>query len=360
MRATAMAILVALCLHTLVTAGQAADFASAAAAVRTAMAQRDLPGAKQKLDELKLAAATESEKQVADRLDLLYGYLFDFWKSVHEGGQKLLGAEEIVIGQKRVAVVEYDAAAGKLVLRVDGENKRYTLFDMPPRIAITLSEQVLKKGAPQNEAFIGTFLAMDGRGDRKLAEAAWQRAQQGGVDVKSLLPELAVPLPAAATIQLPTLTPQTALLLRPQAWQLVLQDDKGWKRSPLGKQGVQNTQGRLEVETPEGAEGVWLVFARKMPSSFGMRIYFADLPAGQRLGLMNSKAESLTDASVALPTGLAKVEFGRRSGKLLCRINDQEQEVTISDEKLAQTNGTLGISLPAGVKVEIAGCELAP
>src|SRR5687768_15269642 len=84
----------------------AAEFDDLAAAVRTAMAQRDLPGAKTKLDKLKTAAATEAEKVTADRLDLLYGYLFDFWKSVHAGGQKLLGAEEIVIGGKQVAVVE--------------------------------------------------------------------------------------------------------------------------------------------------------------------------------------------------------------------------------------------------------------
>lgn len=360
MRARILGWMLVLVFAVVVPSVPAAEFDELAAAVRTAMAQRDLPGAKAKLDQLKVAVATAADKQTADRLDLLYGYLFDFWKSVHEGGQKLLGAEEIVIGDKRVAVVEYDAAAGKLVLRVDGENKRYTLFDMPPRIALTLSEQVLKKGAPQNEAFIGTFLAMDSRGDRKLAEAAWQRAQAGGVDVKALLPELMMPLPAAATIQLPKLTPQTAAMLRPQFWQLTVKDDKGWKRAPLGKHGLQNTQGRLEIVTPEGADGVWLLFGRKLPGNFGVRLYFSDLPKGQQLGLFNDKAAALTDAVIELPAGIVKVELARRAGAFVCRINDEEKTVTIADDKLAKTNGTLGLSLPVGVKVEIAGCEFAP
>lgn len=324
------------------------------------MAQRDLPGAKEKLDELKMAAATQAQKDTADRLDLLYGYLFDFWKSVHAGGQKLLGAEEIVIGDKRVAVVEYDAGAGKLVLRVDGENKRYTLFDMPPRIALTLSEQVLKKGAPQNEAFIGTFLAMDARGDRKLAEESWQRAQLGGVDVKSLLPELQVPLPAAATIRLPQLTPQTAALLRPQMWQLATHDGTVWKRGALGKQGLQNAQGRLEVETPSSAKQVWLIFGRKLPTNFGVRIYFSDLPEGQKAGLFNHTVEGFTDAEIDLPSGLVKLELARRGGEWMCRINDEEKAIKVVDDKLAKANGSLGVSLPPGAKVEVAGCELAP
>jgi hypothetical protein len=335
-----------------------AEFDDLAAAVRIAMAQRDLPRAKEKLDALKAATETEAQRVTSERLDMLYGYLFDFWKSVHSGGQKLLGAEEIMIGTKQVAVVEYDAVAGKLVLRSEGENKRYTLFDMPPRVALTLSEQVLKKGAPENEAFIGTFLAMDAKGDRKLARAAWDRAQAGGVDVKALTPELEVPLPGAAKIELPKLTPQTATTLRPQFWQLGTKDDKGWKRAPLGKQGIQNAQGRLEVAVPEGKDA-WLLFGRKLPANFGVRMFLVDTPAGQKLGLFNEKAETLTDVAIDLPEGTVKVEFARRGGEWLCRINDEERALEPMDKDAAKISGTLGLSLPAGAKVVIAGCEFA-
>jgi hypothetical protein len=338
----------------------AADFAEQAAEVRTAMARRDLPGAKMKLAELKEAAKSDAEKATADRLDLMYGYLFDFWKAVHAGGQSLVGAEEIMINNKPVAVVEYDVAAGKLVLRTEGQNKRYTLFEMPPRVALTLAERVLKKGAPENEAYIGTFLAIDARGDRKLAREAFERAKKGGVDVKDLLAELEIDLPAAATIELPKLTPQTAAFLRPQLWQVAAKDAKGWKKTALGKQGVQNANGQLEVAAPESAEAVWVTFAKKAPANFGVRIYFADLPQGQKFGLFNEKAEGAADAYVELPKGIVKVEFARRSGDFHLRINDADQKLTIADADAAKTSGIFGFTLPPGGKCAIAGCEFAP
>jgi hypothetical protein len=338
----------------------AADFAEQAAEVRTAMARRDLPGAKEKLAALKEAAKSDEEKATADRLDLMYGYLFDFWKAVHEGGKSLVGADEIMIGDKLVAVVEYDVGAGKLVLRSEGQNKRYTLFEMPPRVALTLAQRVLKKGAPQNEVFIGTFLAIDARGDRKLAGEAFERAKKGGIDVKDLLAELAIELPAAATIEIPKLTPQTAAYLRPPMWQLALQEEKGWKRSALGKQGVQNASGQLEVAVPESADAAWLVFARKAPANFGVRIYLIDLPEGQKFGLFNEKAADAADAFVELPKGIVKVEFARKSGEFHCRINDAEQKVTITEADAAKAGGFLGLSLPPGAKCVMAGCEFAP
>src|SRR5688500_17696818 len=87
---------------------QAADFNELADELRAALAQRDLPTAQAKLEEVKAAATTDKEKDVAERLDLLHGYLFDFWKAVHAGGRKLQGADELGIGDKRTAVVEYD------------------------------------------------------------------------------------------------------------------------------------------------------------------------------------------------------------------------------------------------------------
>ncbi|HTN75184.1 MAG TPA: hypothetical protein VL096_08055 [Pirellulaceae bacterium] len=334
-----------------------AEFAELAAEARTAMAQRDLPTAKKKLEELKAAAVSNEEKTTAERLDTLNAYLFDFWKAVHSGGNTLQGTDELVIGDKRVAVVEYDEVAGLLILRVEGVNKRYTLKEMPPRVAITLASQVLKKDAPVNQAFIGTFLAMDSRGDRKLAREAWDKAAKGGTDIKDLLPELDIPLSGAATLQIPALTPATAGALRPQFWSLMQNNGKAWKPLDASKVARQDTSGRLEIAAPaEPAGAAWFTFKRKLPASFGVRIYLVDLPAGQKFGLFNGK-DAESDASIELPTGTVKIEFARQAGELICRINDEEKTFTAIDKEAAKTNGNMGFTLPAGGKCFIAGCE---
>lgn len=336
----------------------AAEFADLASELRLAMAQRNFPLAAKKLAEVKEAAQSADEKVTAERLDLLHSYLFEFWKSVHAGGAKLQGTDELEVGEQRVAVVEYNEEEGKLILRVEGQNKRYTLKELPSRLALVLSSQVLKKGAPENEAYIGTFLAMDGRGDRQMARDAWERATKGGVDVKTLLPELDIDLPAGANIRVPSLTPETAAALRPQFWSLMQPTDKGWKPLELNKLASQNTSGQLEIKLPDDAKPTnWVVFKRKLPPNFGLRMYLQDLPAGQKLGLFLGKDREC-DAHIDLPAGLVKVEFARQQGKLICRINDKEQEVTI-DDAAAKNNGTLGFTLPSGSTCVIAGCEFA-
>lgn len=341
-------------------AQDAKSFDEIAQELRTTMAQRKVAEAKTHLEALRTAATTDAEKQTLERLDHLHGYWLEFWKAVHEGGVKLQGADELMIGDKLVSIVEYDAAAGRLVLRVEGQSKRYTLFDMPPKVALTLAEQVLRKGAPQNETFIGAFLAMDGRGDRQLAREAWQRAQRQGIDVAYLLPELNEKLPAAATVVLPQLTAETAKFLRPAFWQLAQHKNKRWKKASLGRQGVQNAQGQLEVTAPGDVDAAWIVFGRKAPANFGVRIYLSELPEGQKFGLFNDKAEAAADVTVDLPSGVAKIEFARRDGKFVCSINNEVQDVTIHNAAAVKTSGLLGFSLPADAKVIVAGCEFQP
>jgi hypothetical protein len=117
--------------------------------------------------------------------------------------------------------------------------------------------------------------------------------------------------------------------------------------------------GRLEIQLPDDARGAQISFLRKMPASFGLRMYLVDLPAGQTFGLLSESGEQTFDAAVELPTGLVKIEFARQAGKFLCRINDVETEVTLADEKAAKSADWLAFSLPPGVKVVIAGCEFA-
>jgi hypothetical protein len=174
--------------------------------------------------------------------------------------------------------------------------------------------------------------------------------------VKSLLPELEVPLPAAATIQLPQLTPQTAALLRPQFWQLASAGDKGWTRDEVTKIAAQNEQGRLEIKLPEDAGATWIVFARKAGANFGIRLYLTGVPRGQQFGLLDAK-DTTPAATVDLPAGTVLVELARQRGEFICRINGEDAKLTIADEKAAKAATTFGLTAPAGAAITLAGLE---
>ena len=154
------------------------------------------------------------------RLTLLHAYLEDFWKSVDEGAKSLQAVEELKIGDVLVSVVEYQP--GLLVLRVKGENKRYTVKTLPAKVALTLAERVLKPDDPQNKVFFGTFLLMDGKGDREVARKLWSEAQQAKIDVSALLPELGTAPPASLPVEIPPLTSIMRKLLTPASWALRL------------------------------------------------------------------------------------------------------------------------------------------
>ncbi len=168
--------------------GQAADADGLLDEIRAAMADRDLNVAKAKLEEAAKVNGSEEFTSQRERLRLLYDYLEGFWKSVDEGAKSLQAVEELMIGDVRVAVVEYQP--GLLVLRVKGENRRYTVKTLPAKVALTLAERVLKPDAPENKVFFGAFLAMDGKGDREVARKLWSEAQQAKINVSALLPEL--------------------------------------------------------------------------------------------------------------------------------------------------------------------------
>src|SRR5262245_17150095 len=118
MRVSVMLVSSLVCLLALICGQvQAAEFKDLANELRLAMAQRNFPLAAKKLAEVKEAAKTDAEKEVAGRLNLLHDYLFEFWKMVHAGGTQLQGTEEITVGDISFVVVEYSADEGRLVLR---------------------------------------------------------------------------------------------------------------------------------------------------------------------------------------------------------------------------------------------------
>src|SRR5690606_15034363 len=137
---------------------------------RAAMAARDLPGIKTKLE-----AAAKWKGQTAydnelHRLEQLGDYLTQFWKAVDRAGRTMQATtiRELTISGKVCAFVEYEN--GTLVIRVEGQNRSYTLQNMPPAVALAVAQQELDPKIANNKVFFGAFLAMDGKGDRKIAQ----------------------------------------------------------------------------------------------------------------------------------------------------------------------------------------------
>lgn len=344
------------------TSGADAEtFAAVAARARIAMAHRDLAASGAALGRLGGLATTADERATAARLVAIQERLERFWKTVHEGGKALTGTEEVTIGKAHVAIIEYDAAEGRLVLRVRGQTKRYTSIDMPIPVAATLSDIALRKGTPASGELLGAIYAMDADGDRDLARRHWTEAQAGGVDTTALLVELDTPLPAAARVRVPDVTPAAEAVLDPRQWSFQVPAGDDWRRVPLGDRGTITPQRRLEVAAPEDGPTVWLTLGRKLPATFSFRIYLLALPAGQACGIFTGGAgEAAVAASARLPDDAIEVEFSRQAGAITCRVNGEDCPVQISDEKVARVQGLFAISLPAGSRVTLAGFETAP
>jgi hypothetical protein len=331
-----------------------AEQVSALKEIRAAMAGRDLPGLAKKIAAAQeLKGAVEFVEEL-NRLQLLAKYVQTFWEAVDQGAMKSLNAGELDVDGKLVSVVDYDRRL--FVIRSEGENKRYTLETIPPKLALVLSQWELPKTNAQNKVCFGAFLAMDGKGDRRIARQYWQEAASAGGDVKGLLPELEIAL-AAAPIALPELTPAVRNALNPAQWQLRIKQETKTTREPLGKGGDNSSEGWLQIE-PAEQDDVQVVNKNRVSGDFSCRVYLDGVVAGQSFGLYPA-LPSETPVVVALPEGRVKVELLRKKGLYYCRVNDQDVELKPSEKSAEKLAGYLGVSLSTKAKLVIASFEFA-
>ncbi|PQO25114.1 hypothetical protein C5Y96_26820 [Blastopirellula marina] len=94
-----------------------------------------------------------------------------FWQAVSSRLTKLPADSELDVNGTMIRVVESDA--NRLVIRMNGENRRYTLADIPAGLAKFLAEQELPTQA-ETKKIIGAFLLVtpDGGADRAREEFA--------------------------------------------------------------------------------------------------------------------------------------------------------------------------------------------
>jgi hypothetical protein len=161
------------------------------AAARRAMWSRDLAAARRHLDDAAAVARTPTERTEVERVGKLLDSLTAFWTAVREAAGRLDASHEIRVGDTMVMVVE--AGAERLVFRAAGENRAFRVEELPQGLAVALAEQVLPTGQAATDLCVGSFLAIDRRGDRHDARTRWERA---GADGRALLIELTLAPPA--------------------------------------------------------------------------------------------------------------------------------------------------------------------
>ncbi len=324
--------------------------------IRAAAGARDMAAMNLKLaDGTKLKGEEKFDAELA-RLDELCEYLEKFWGAVDKGAKSLDGTEELMIGEQLVAFVEYEN--GTLVLRVQGQNRQYTQKSLPPKIALTLAQLIMKPEAAANKIFFGSFLVLDSKGDPAQARKMWDEAAAGGIDVKHLLPELEAerPLPP---VEIPPLSVAMRNLLAEKNWSLRVKGEKGWVRRPLEKSAEQTEEGRLVLRHPADAtESIQIVNKRAMSGDFSVRLILQNVQKGQTLGLFAADGQEVGYV-VQLPAGTMFIKFGRQAGELKCLIAGKPSEIKPLGKATPRMAGILAITLPPGTECTLAAWEFA-
>ena len=154
---------------------------------RNFLTERNIPAAKQSLMEATKIVELDAHKLKLDRLTQLVELSETFWQSVQNQLQELQSDEVITVKETIANVVEY-TPDGLLILRVGGENKRYTMANMPAGLAKYFATRQMAEGDPNGKAIIGAFLLLEPNADVAEVRSLWQESMLAGVDLQSLMP----------------------------------------------------------------------------------------------------------------------------------------------------------------------------
>jgi len=170
-------------------------FTRAVADARTALTDRDLAAASKYVQLASAEVRTPENHDQVDRLETMLDNLIQFWNGIRASMVKLQAAEEIVIRDTRVVVV--DGSRDRLTVKAEGRVRHFRIETMPTSLVMALVRQNFGHD-PGSKAVIATFLAVDPKGDRDLARQYWQEAAGAGVDCQKLVTELDAMPPAVS------------------------------------------------------------------------------------------------------------------------------------------------------------------
>ncbi|MCC9609218.1 hypothetical protein LOC68_06330 [Blastopirellula sp. JC732] len=134
-------------------------------------------------DAAPLATLPEHQEKTA-RLQKLADNIQQFWTAVSEEIAGLTADTDITVGSTVARVVEN--RADYLVLRLNGENKRYTLSDMPAGLAMHFATEHMTADEGEAKTIRGSFLFVSPDGGADRADAMWTEAKLAGADLGDL------------------------------------------------------------------------------------------------------------------------------------------------------------------------------
>lgn len=161
-------------------------FREALAELQSALADRNLEQAEKDLKRARTLAASPEEKDTVAGWESLHSHVTQFWGSVRAGLIQLAALDELKIGSTIFIVVE--SSPEKLTIRLLGRNRSYKVIEeLPIGIARLLAEKIQDPNSADYKVQLGSFLAIDAKGDRDEARDLLGEAARGGADSQGLL-----------------------------------------------------------------------------------------------------------------------------------------------------------------------------
>jgi hypothetical protein len=161
------------------------EVAARLTAARRAMFDRNLKAADEDVDRALRAARSDGDRAEAERVSRLLRSLENFWRAAADGCRQLQTGDELEIANTRVIVVSVDATG--ITVHAAGRNLDYAFQELPRPLAVLAAERRLSQDPQTMHLHVGSFLAVDRRGDRQEARRRWEKA---GPDGQSLVPEI--------------------------------------------------------------------------------------------------------------------------------------------------------------------------
>jgi hypothetical protein len=158
----------------------------ALANTRLALGKRDWDAARRHLDEASQSASTADDSALVEAMTRVEQHVAGFWQAVAEGIKNAGETGELQVGSTIVSIVE--TGPDFILIRAAGENRRYTMKQIPSGLAMALANRWFDT-KPDNDVLRGAFMFVDPKGGADEARRLWQQAgqQEPSLGVDALL-----------------------------------------------------------------------------------------------------------------------------------------------------------------------------
>lgn len=171
------------------TAAELAELSRLMKEAKTALGDFNFDEATAALEQARGLARLPEHQAIVERLKIVGDMAKRFRQAIQESMGKLDAGDVIKVGTSTEAAI-VETSPQKLVIRVAGQNRTYTLDDMPLGLAVNIGERALNTDDPKTKLFKGAYVFVDKRTEAMQLEKVktwWEEAQDSGIDASDLL-----------------------------------------------------------------------------------------------------------------------------------------------------------------------------